>query len=784
MENSQTSGEFPNQILSSTSLINLMNNTREPSNNSIEKVRKNTLSKIDFAYQVLSQYYCQKQFKKIVKTIKLKSDRVGKFFLSEWKLLHLRIFSLQKILDDKIKKYHKANKIPHFSNYLNDLNNDIDNWIILTNELILKEDTKYVKSFIEFIISFILKKCLILAKKYIHAGYVKYAIESLCLGVKLINDHNVYFSSPVSFFYSGEILLYLASFMISEKNYKTAKNLISLSIKFTYVSLELKLCNNNRTIFDLRQCNEEIGTLSKIFFNLSTAFYQLAVCNEQENDPYNAYYAIKTSNFFAQYSKLDAISLYQGLIKKIEKRLLMRNRIIIFFEKCVKKEELEDKIYNIKSSYKIMVSHEEKRQQRFEKLSKYLEGLKLVDVDDDEPDLFNIVGVKETKPSILKMTKHVKLLNYLMNDEFKDLVNKMKKIEINKPDKETINKISKRIIHIKNKEHYKLERNLKNQLSINRKLEERKNSILVVKKDKEESDEKLINNKNKFNCSKSNIFKSTSALTLPSTINKNNNRARSALQRLNQKILMPNNNKGTTKILTFRNSSQKNTVSNLSVYSTPSRYATVQDTNISLRKVNNTFRNKGLPTSSSMKVIFNPDSINYKTVKNKKKNTFKFSNRIKTPIYKDDKLALSKGFQKKYTFLENQFDQEIDFHKNLLRNKSIKEELEKPQSPNLKEINEKVNKFFYTTFYKELMNAKEKQIIFNKKEVNKKIKVKSPSRYQRHDLKIFKKIILGKDTFVDTEAVKEINDRYLNKMTKKIVEINNKKALFKKMQKY
>ena len=798
MENSQSSNEIQNLIMSCTSLSNLDSNTIEENNQPNEKPKKNQIPKIDKLYRSLFELYSQKQFKKIVKTVKLKSDRIGKFFFSEWKLLHLRMFALQTILDDKMSKYHNANKIPHFSNYIKEINNDINNWIILSTELFDKGDENYYKSFIEFIITFILKNCIILSKKFIHFGFIKDALIALSLGIRLINHSITYFSSPDSYFLSAEIFLFFSSFMLAEKNYKTAMNLISLSIKFNFLSLELKLsknANNYQTIFNLNNYGNEMKILTKIFFNLSTAFYQLSICFEHYNDSYRAYFAIKTSNYFAKYSNLKNISLFQDLIHKIETRLLMRNRIIIFFEKCVRKEDLEDKIIKKKSAFKIMVSHEEKKQKKFQNLSNFLEKIKIVEIDDDEPDLFNRVGDKQIKQNTLKMIKHIQLLNYLMNDEFKDLVNSMQKIEINKPDKETINKISKKIINVKNKEHFKLENKLKKQFSIKKKIEERKNSTVIEKNDKEESYEKMQKNKNqnkyanKNNMNKSNTFKSTTALSLSTTNKKNKTRVHSAFQRVNQKYLIQDiNRKNTSKVLTNRNTSQKTNFSNISMYCIPSAYLSLRENNILNQKnKSNNFliHSSGMQTSNSIHLKLNYDSINYPlTKKHKKKNSFKLNLKLTTPKYNHDKLALAKGFRKKYSFLANQFDKEIDFHKNLLRTKSLKEELVKPKSPNFKELNEKFKNFFYTTYYKELMNAKEKQIIFDKKDVNKKNKLKIARRFQSPEFNIFKKLNLSNDVCLDTEEVKEINNKYINKMSKYILEINEKKDLIQIMKKY
>ena len=799
MENSQTSYEIKSQVLSNTSITQIEISNNEESNKSSKKLKQSQSYRINKLYQSLYELYSQKQFKKIVKSIKLKSDKVDKFFFNEWKLLHIRTTTLQKILYDKISKYHNSIKIPHFSNYLEIANNDINNWILLTKELFIQNDKNYVGAFNEFIITFILKNCLILSKKYINSGHIKNAIEALSLGLKFIISSIVYFASPDSYYLSAEILLYFSSLMIAEKKFQTAMNLISLSIKFSYISIEIKLMkdlNNYHTLFDLNNYKNEIKILSKIFFNLSTAFYQLSVCQENQKDCYNAYFSMKASKYFSKFINFENMDIYQNLIKSIENRLLMRNRIIIFFEKCVRKEELEHKSNKKRSQIKMMISHEEKKKQKYDKIQRYAEHLKFIDVDDEEPDLFHRVGEeKKIKQNVLKLTKHMQLLNYLMNDEFKDLVHSMKKIEINKIDKETVYKISKRIIKFKNREHFKLEQKIKKQINIKRKLEERKNSVYLAKNEQEDSNEKITKNKNLNNSNKSNTLKSTTLFSMSkTTMNKKKQRVHSAFIRVNPKNLAQDTNKkNTSKVLTFRNNSSKKMTfynSNLSLYSTPSGYFSINDNNFSTNKNQTIFDTKkyrGLSSSNSvnLKMILNKKNNQSATVKTTKKiSIFKANNKNNvTARYNPDKIFLSKGFRRKYTFLEKQFDKEIDFHKNLLKIKNMKEDLVKPKAPNFREINQNAKNFFYMTYYNELSNVKDKQIFFDKKEVYKKNKISNIKRYESTKPKISKKLSLSKDIgFMDTEDIKEMNNKCIKKMTKSISEINNKKKYLKRMK--
>ena len=113
----------------------------------------------------------------------------------------------------------------------------------------------------------------------------------------------------------------------------------------------------------------------------------------------------------------------------------------------------------------------------------------------------------------------------------------------------------------------------------------------------------------------------------------------------------------------------------------------------------------------------------------------------------------------------------------------MKEDLVKPKAPNFREINQNAKNFFYMTYYNELSNVKDKQIFFDKKEVYKKNKISNIKRYESTKPKISKKLSLSKDIgFMDTEDIKEMNNKCIKKMTKSISEINNKKKYLKRMK--
>ena len=731
-----------------------------------EKEETDPTKEIELLYESLLEFYSKKQYKKILKTIVLKADKEEKFNMLEWKLLYLRTLTLQTILEKKNSNYYKSTKIPHFSEYIQKINNDINNWLSFTKELTNQNQIIYVDSFIEFIILFILQKVITLSKNYIHFGHIKDAIGVLSLGVRLINRSFYFFKSPDSYALAGEIFLILSSFMIAEENFISAKTFISISIKFCFLCIEAKLFKNgiNYKLFNLNNYKNELAHFSKIFFNLSVAFYQLGICYENEYDPYNAFYAIKTSKFFGSIIENEEIELFIDIIKDIETRLLMKNRIILFFEKNAKKVEFEEKKIVKKKIYNKLFDREQRKKLKFKGIKNYIEKLKLVDIDDDEPDLFNKIGCKPKNEKVLHTTKQIHLLNFLMSDEFKEVINKMNKIEINKLDKDTINKIQKKIISLKNEERAKIEEKNKN-VEMIKKLEDKKFP-------KKEKDEKITFIKT----NKSNTINSTSIYSMTTSITRNP-RIHSAYKAINRKNLLNHNKPQSNKTLKTYNDRQ---VTNDSIFSSPSKYLSITDNY-------NYFNNKNKRIFSRDRIInkkknntlnqkfhkIKSERYNIQKIKNLRKNVFNTPKYI--PKYQYDNYFFNKKFKTKYNFLENQYDKEINFQKELLKTKYIKEHSIKPETVDIRDIYKKVDEFYYTTFENELMNAKEKQIIFDKTELMNANKSKLPRRLFSAEKKLFSSNIKKEKEkeYLNGNQISEMNDDCINDITNKILKISS-----------
>ena len=720
---------------------------------------------IQLLYESLIELFSKKQFKKIMKTIVLKADKEEKYNLLEWKLLYLRSVTLHKILEKKNCNYYKSSTIPHFSEYIQKSNNDINLWISFTQQLGRKNEISYVHSFLEFIIMFILQKCITLSKNYIHLGHINDSIAILSLGIRLINKSFHYVKSPDSYALAGEIFLNLSSFMIAERNYETSKKFISISIKLSYISLETKLFKNgiNYLMFNIKEYKNELSQISKLCFNLSVAFYHLGICYENQGDSYNALFAIKTSKFFGNFIENDS-NLFREMIKNIETRLLMRNRIIIFFEKNAKKFDFEEKVIKIKKIYNKMYHQEEKKKLKFKKIQNFIENLKLIDVDNEEPDLFNKIGSKPLNDKVLYITKQIHLLNSLMSNDFKEIINKMKTIEINKLEKDTINKIQKKIISLKNNERLKFEAKKKNERK--KTSEEKKNQIQEIS---EEKDEKITTRKNN---NQSNIIKSLSKYSL-TTANSKKSRINSAFKSMNRNQFLSFNGHYTNSNKTFKTYIE-GPVTTESIYSSPSRYISINDCSPNAK--NSYYFSRDKIINQKMNISTKRDNYSSdKFIRSNKqkivKNVYKYNPKY-IPRYNYNYYYFNKKFKKKFNFLEAQYDKEIDFQKQLLKTKSNKDELFNPESFNSRDVHAKAKEFYYITFENELMNAKEKQIIFDKTEQLKTSKLK-PRKIYSNDNKLYSSLNLhNKKDYLNSNQITEINGNCINEITNKIVKIN------------
>ena len=722
-----------------------------------EQKRKNGIR--SFYYSIL-ELFRKKQYKKIIELFNSKDEEYKKekeenkekkfTYHSEWIFSFLNIISLERIIQKKVNKNNKALKVINFKKYINKENIILNNWLLFISELIKekKRSKEDIQCFLEFMVEFILTKCANFGKYCIYKENASEALYFLSIGIYLVNHVSHFIKSPKTFFLSAQLSIYLTSLLIANNKYDTAKNMINFAIKLLYIALETILFTNSKelsfTIFNiLSQEKQNIELIIKIIFHISISLYHLGVCYENQGNSYFSFYAYKQSKFLLSIIKdLDEeIYSFYEFILDIETRQLMRNRLILFSIKNVKREKLTEEIKPKIKVYNTFNINKKRREEKLARLEDYISNMKLIDVDNDEPHLFDKIN-KRFKTNVNIATKQIHLLDYLLSDDFKKVIKNMKKIRINKLNYETINVIQRQIINIKNNEREKLSKQFKNKFN-------------------NKSTNKSIDNK------KSPHIKTINTRPSSKTFNSTKRTRVSSGYKRSQILLSDINESESLYFLKSRPSTAHNDkfkhISKFFSLNHP-----LSKRSLTINKINN---------------ILNIDSDN-------RKDTLLFSHRInKTrqkdyiPKYNYDKYLFNKSFMRKKKNLEKQYSKEIKFQKKFLKCKE--KENTKPDAFCLKNVKSDCEKFFVTTFDEELMKIREKKYIFGneciKNIARKKIKDSNINNTfsEFRKTKKFNTIFNSKENKKE-EDLDDNNYKYINSLMRDIDDLNKKEKLLHK----
>ena len=532
--NSQINNSFLTSRKLSTNEDNLkINDTNENSSDSEEEnytLLKNILT-----------FYQKGEFSHLLKLIDTVNAPYYSFFY--WKIAYIKILSYQEILRYKMYKYFKEKRIrkinSYFSIILNSIMEIIMNLNIISNNknnnnfrdiysksvkspMFIsfkkenkKENKKYlndqikikkiIPGMIETIISHLLEYCFNFAKYCIYKNRIYDGIAILSLGMRLIQKTFVFVTSPDTLLWACNLCLFLSSLLITTKNYSTAKKYIIFILLMCLIGLEIRLNNNKDIHFFMRinlDSNNEMF-LNRIYFIMSIAFYHFGICLENENNITRAISLYKQSNYFYnkitdQFQEEKDFNLF---IDSIINRLYLRLKLISFIKseeknKKVVKEEVKLPKEKVKS---FEIETIKKKEKKYEKVKHFIESLKLIELDDDEPDLLNKVRGKPYSKKVGIPTKNIHILNYLLDNKFNNFLNKTDKLEINNLSDEERIKIQREIRCIKREElekylNYKKDKKLK--INVNEEIKFKRNNS----KFKNYSlNYKVKNNKNLFN---------------------------------------------------------------------------------------------------------------------------------------------------------------------------------------------------------------------------------------------------------------------------------------------
>jgi hypothetical protein len=206
------------------------------------------------------------------------------------------------------------------------------------------------------------------------------------------------------------------------------------------------------------------------------------------------------------------------------------------------------------------------------------------------------------------------------------------------------------------------------------------------------------------------------------------------------------------------------------------------DINIKRRKIGIARYSSEKNINKRSQILFGEKS-KYQENKGNRENklTFSYTPKIKykVPKYSTDKYIFNKKFLKKKNILEKQYSKELIFQKQLLRTKQ--NELIKPENFNKKSVQESCQQFYFITYEQELMNAKERNLIFKTNEdvasrKNRKINAFLSSKKIKDEIM---NSANNQNKNIKLDSPNEKNKEYIDKLFNDIVYLNEKEKKLK-----
>ena len=694
----------------------------------------------------------KKQFKKTLTYINTVQLELNKNYY--WKILILKLTCYQEIIEKKLlRDYDKYRLLIKVQKYFSLFNKETQNFF---KDLKGNDDSPDYLNKCECIISLILRQCYNYSQFCIHQNFLFDAIAFLSLGERLIRNTSEFFISPESDYYATCILLFLSSLFIISDNFGTAKKYLIICLKLSYKELELRLdVNNNLSLVNMNNFNEsEQEKINKIFFNISICFYHLGVCKENEYEFHEAYEAYKQAKYFGHLNENELAIDFVLCLNNMEKREYLRLQLIEFFkaeEKKYKTDESPKKVQKPKIWY-------DESLKKYNKLEEYIEKLNLREIDDDDPELLNKIKGKGYSKRVGIPTKTIHILNYLMDEKFKNVIDKMKKIDYNYLSKKTKDIINKQILKIKNEERVKLAKVQKE------KEKENKIDNDNLKQTNINSNNNSVKEINDIN----NIILENQDGNQSSLLKTNLDLGKITIQfkeeNTNKKI-----NQDVTEILEQKKKTKKLNLKT-GAHKKNSFSHNYLNNNIYIQTASSQFYNSTSYESKDdikTNLIYQRNKISNRTsiiCSNRSKTSSKFENLKKNNIekIKYDYYTFSRNFKAKKKYLENQFNRELNFQKKLLKCKSEENDFYKNEDFDERKVKNKCEEFFFKT-----LNEEKKNLLANEEDKNKK------DEKRNHLFRMSKMIGRLLKNKKQTIIVKDINKKQIDKLTDEIHEIDN-----------
>ena len=408
---------------------------------------ENTEEKFNKIFGNLMEHFNKNKFRNVFSEIDKNEISYYKLNISNSLVFtHLQIRCAFEIIDKKFFKYFGKQRIKGMNNWLN----IIDNLIIKLQNLISILPLIQQTDQFELLARYYLINYYNNSLYCYHQNKFNDSISFLSLCSKLIFSISKYITNPKIIHITEKIYLFKTVYFISDSDFLTAINYLNTILRLCFREIDilyyLYCQNQNKKNFVF----EDQSSVIDINFNLAICFYQLGYCFENLNDIEKAETAYQQSKFICiNFIRKDYSDICK-FINDIAFRIKNYRNII----NCIQNFDIESLNYDSENEkknnfYPIYRPFQFGKVKKFKRIQSFVEHLKLNDIDDDEKNLFNEIGKKNKSKAVIRMTKDIKLLNYLSSNNFKSTIVKMKKIELSKMNRETKNIIQKKINSIK-----------------------------------------------------------------------------------------------------------------------------------------------------------------------------------------------------------------------------------------------------------------------------------------------------------------------------------------------
>ena len=443
--NSSSSPNETNDTNINTS-VNVHNNKKtiitekEITNSFVSSLQKERSAETDLSfnlfYENLNDMFLKRKYRKIVYEITQKEKTFSKSnVINSIQLLHLKLNSAFQIVNKKLIKYSK-NVVPKgVDNWLNIIDTQID---VLSSKIQLLPKVNQIDQY-EILTFYHLSTYYYYAMYCRQTKRITDALNYLCLCEKIINSvcHHITYTETINII--QKIYLFISSQLIVDEDFALAKSYLVKVVRLCMKELEIE-----------KSCFKGMNNVNstELFYHISIAFYQLGVCFENEKNIDTADDCYAQAKWFA-FSFLTNRSLrYVRFIKELSKRaynyynisLAMKNFILNVDDKDFEeKKPIAKGVYNGESWRKVKI----------EKITQFVENLNIKEIDYDDQELFNEVGKKPKTKMMHTMMCELDLMNFLLSDDFKPVVNEMKNLKVNDFTNDTKAKVQKTINQIK-----------------------------------------------------------------------------------------------------------------------------------------------------------------------------------------------------------------------------------------------------------------------------------------------------------------------------------------------